>query len=394
MPRQAQLLLLLPLLSPAGVGATVTSTSTFERCVNDETECDTKLTMQINLQSGANAGEEVLISQVGCADGLCAGSEGTLNNTVKLTFYHTRPVLKYDLYYFADFNAAPSEAVVYGARGDDGGQCAGPESLSLNDPPTVDNDQCYGKWLGPTCRDGGRDPDASCGWLYPQAYIADLQARGSLASLDRLVSDVPWQSAPLDTRLDRIANVVPDSQGFCCDCDANHFLFENYDLSRGNIQCNALDDGPHASAHCLRMDKLWYSAYDVGQSRENYNIFINVQICDTSGNNCARPDGMRIASVGPERPRTVLRNPGNDIRIEWAPFGSADNAIDLTSKMLLRPNCHGNQDCLDDYAELSGGVGQEWAVGTTSSGDVCIPGEMNTDCTLGVDINDPESEQH
>ena len=34
------------------------------------------------------------------------------------------------------------------------------------------------------------------------------------------------------------------------------------------------------------------------------------------------------------------------------------------------------------------------AVGTTSSGDVCIPSEMNSDCTLGVDISDPESEQH
>ena len=67
---------------------------------------------QINLQSGANAGEEVLISQVSCADGLCPGSETTLNNTIKLTFYHTRPVLAYDLYYFADFNAKPRDKVV------------------------------------------------------------------------------------------------------------------------------------------------------------------------------------------------------------------------------------------------------------------------------------------
>ena len=71
---------------PFSADATVTCAGTFERCTNDETECDTKLTMQINLQSGANAGEEVLISQVGCADGLCNGADaGTLNNTVKLT---------------------------------------------------------------------------------------------------------------------------------------------------------------------------------------------------------------------------------------------------------------------------------------------------------------------
>ena len=354
--------------------ATVTSTSTFERCTNDEDNCETKLTMQINLQSGENGGEEVLISQVGCADGLCNGADsGTLNNTVKLTFYHTRPVLSYDLFYFADFNAKPREVVVYGGTGPDGEQCSGPAGMSLSNLPSgvsVDTDQCYGKWLGPTCRDGGRDPDVSCGWLYPQSYIAELQRQPNpvINNIAELLT-VPWQSAPLDRRRDRVANVVPDSQGFCCDCDTQHFLFENVDISRGNIQCNALDsDSPHASAHCLRMDKLWYSAYDIGQSRENYNIFVNIQTCDQAGSNCVRPAGMRITSVGPERPRTVLRNAGNDIRIEWAPFGSADNALDLSSKMLLRPNCHGNADCLDDYAALSSFYDQ-------------IPG--------GVDINEP-----
>ena len=254
--------------------ATVTSTSTFERCTNDEDNCETKLTMQINLQSGENGGEEVLISQVGCADGLCNGADsGTLNNTVKLTFYHTRPVLSYDLFYFADFNAKPREVVVvYGGTGPDGEQCSGPAGMSLSNLPSgvsVDTDQCYGKWLGPTCRDGGRDPDVSCGWLYPQSYIAELQRQPNpvINNIAELLT-VPWQSAPLDRRRDRVANVVPYSQGFCCDCDTQHFLFENVDISRGNIQCNALDsDSPHASAHCLRMDKLWYSAYDIGQSR-------------------------------------------------------------------------------------------------------------------------------
>lgn len=349
--------------APLIADATVTSTSTFERCVNDDDTCETKLTMQINLQSGADSSEEVLISQVGCAGDLCGGHEtGQLNNTVKLTFYHTRPVLAYDLFYFADFNAAPREVVAYGGTGDNGETCSGPgHGMSLVDLSTLnggveaDADQCFGVWLGPQCRDGGRDEHVSCGWLYPQSYIADLQRQPNpvITNIEQLLS-VPWQSAPLDRRKDRVANVVPDSQGFCCDCDTQSFLFENYDISRGNIQCNALDSSsPHASAHCLRMDKLWYSAYDIGQSRENYNIFINIQTCDQDGNHCRRPEGMRITSVGPERPRTVLRNAGNDIRIEWAPFGSADNALDLSSKMLLRPNCHGNQDCLMEYAQWS-----------------------------------------
>jgi hypothetical protein len=61
---------------------------------------------------------------------------------------------------------------------------------------------------------------------------------------------------------------------------------------------------------------------------------------------------MSITSVGPERPKTVMDNPDNDIRIEWAPFGKTDNAIDLTSKMLMRPNCHGNQQCKADYQDF------------------------------------------
>ena len=373
---------------PFSADATVTCAGTFERCTNDETECDTKLTMQINLQSGANAGEEVLISQVGCGGDACQGAEhGQLNNTVKLTFYHTRPVLAYDLFYFADFNAGPREVVVYGGASADGGQCSGPGSgmslVDLESGVTADPDQCFGKWMGPTCRDGGRDPDVSCGWLYPQSYIADLQSPPTgggapvITGVDQLMQ-VPWQSAPLNRRVDRVANVVPDSQGFCCDCDTQSFLFENYDISRGNIQCNALDDAsPHASAHCLRMNKLWYSAYDIGQSRENYNIFINIQMCDENGNGCERPEGMRITSVGPERPKTVMRNAGNDIRIEWAPFGSADNALDLSSRMLLRPNCHGNGECLTEYAEMS-----------SYDGLFSHTNELGA-TQAGTDINDP-----
>jgi hypothetical protein len=346
------------------VQATVTSTSTFERCTNDEDDCEEKLTMQINLQSGANAGEEILISQVDCADGLCEGAaESALNTTIKLTFYHTRPELKYDLMYFADFNAKPHEVVVYGTS-EEGCACTGPggdgaalellpgEGGDAEQPEGCsDENACFGSYFGPTCGDGGRDPAASCGWLYPQSYVAKMIRDDEIATIADLLQ-AEWQSAPIDKQYDRVANVVPDSQGFCCDCDIDDFLFENYDYSRGNLACEALGDGPHASAHCLRMSNLWYSAYEIGASRENYNIYINLQTCDSEGNNCFRPDGMSIASVGPERPKTVLETEDaeNEIRIEWAPYGKTDNAIDLTSKMLLRPNCHGDPTCYDEYA--------------------------------------------
>eukprot|EP01052_Picozoa_sp_SAG31_P000710 SAG31_NODE_20_length_34168_cov_33.651296_36_plen_830_part_00 len=348
------------------VEATVTSTSTFERCINDDDVCETKLTMQINLQSGSNAGEEILISQVDDCQTCTAGGTAALNQSVKLTFYHTRPILSYDLYYFADFNAEPKEVVVYGGTGDNGCTCAGPPSLSLAEEDGAGRctDQCFGVFLGTTCDDRGRSEYVSCGWLYPQSYVANLQRGGRIADVSQLLS-VNWISAPMDRVFDRFPNVVPESQGFCCDCTTMDLIFEDMELSRGNIQCNALDsNSPHASAHCLRMDKLWYSSYDIGQSRENYNIYINVQLCDSEGNHCERPGDASIFSVGPERPRIQMDISQDDaeienaIRVEWAPFGSTDNAIDLTSKMLLRPNCHGNAQCVREYATFISNDGQ------------------------------------
>ena len=363
----AWLLAAAALISPSE--GTVTSQSTFERCVNDE-PCQEKLTIVLNLQSGANAAEEILISQVDCTGGLCAGADASaLNNTLKLSLYHTRPVLAYDLVYMNDYNAHPKEVVVYGTATpadqdgcpstcDTGCTCSGPDGLASPDPqqddvgPCADLDACFGTVFGPTCGDGSLDEHASCGWLYPQSYMVDLQRAGAISTIDQLLS-VPWLSSPIDRSVDRVANVVPDSQGFCCDCDVNEYLFESMDVSRGNLICDALGHGPHASAHCMRMGTLWYSTYEIGASRENYNIYLNVQTCDTEGNNCQRPPGMRITSVGPERPRAVLENPGNDIRIEWVPYGSTDNARDLSNKVLMRPNCHGHPQCELDYKQLT-----------------------------------------
>lgn len=355
------------LISPSN--ATVTSQSTFERCLNDE-PCEEKLTIVLNIQSGANDAEEILIQQVDCEDGLCEGAGASaLNNTLKLSLYHTRPVLGYDLVYMNDYNAHPKEVVVYGSNtpgGDDdcsesctdGCTCSGPEGLTSPDPQQedlgecADLNACFGTILGPTCEDGSLAEHVACGWLYPSSYMVDLQRAGHISTIDELLS-VDWLSAPLDRSKDRVANVVPDSQGFCCDCDLDEFLFESTDVSRGNLVCDALGHGPHASAHCMRMGNLWYSTYEIGQSRENYNIYLNVQACDSEGNNCERPPGMRITSVGPERPRSVVQNDGNDIRIEWVPYGTTDNARDLSNKLLMRPNCHGNQECVAEYAELT-----------------------------------------
>lgn len=81
---------------------------------------------------------------------------------------------------------------------------------------------------------GFSDPDASCGWLYPQSYIVKLINEDRIDYITELMQQ-PWQSSPIDRTYDRVANKVMDSQGFCCDCDIDDFLFESYDYSRGEI---------------------------------------------------------------------------------------------------------------------------------------------------------------
>jgi hypothetical protein len=76
---------------------------------------------------------------------------------------------------------------------------------------------------------------------------------------------------------DSTNKIVPYSQGFCCKCDFSQIIgIDTTSRNRGS-SCGFLNLGSgSATAHCLRFDSLWYSAYEIKKYRINYLIEISV----------------------------------------------------------------------------------------------------------------------
>lgn len=71
-----------------------------------------------------------------------------------------------------------------------------------------------------------------------------------------------------------------DSQGFCCNCQFKSFLGLGDDIKRGSL-CEALNFGSGAStAHCLKYDSLWYSAYNIKSHYIYYEIKVQIEEID------------------------------------------------------------------------------------------------------------------
>merc|ERR1719272_2272007 len=92
---------LLALASTVGLAqGIVTGSSAIKRCSNGDKDCVETLTINLDISAGENGLEEILVKQA--AD---AGASKSLAKAIKLSFYMEKPVLKYDLTYFTDFNA-------------------------------------------------------------------------------------------------------------------------------------------------------------------------------------------------------------------------------------------------------------------------------------------------
>lgn len=80
--------------------------------------------------------------------------------------------------------------------------------------------------------------------------------------------------------------VVPYSQGFCCKCDFSQIIGVDTTTSNRGSSCRFLNLGSgSATAHCLRFDQLWYSAYEIKKYRINYLIEISVTYKNDKFNN-------------------------------------------------------------------------------------------------------------
>lgn len=103
-----------------------------------------------------------------------------------------------------------------------------------------------------TCSDGALSPNPTCGWVYINS-----------------------------------TTVVPYSQGFCCNCDFSQIIGVDTTTATRGTSCELLNLGPgSATAHCLRFNQLWYSAYEVEKYIIDYTIDITViyQNTSSSGN--------------------------------------------------------------------------------------------------------------
>ena len=69
---------------------------------------------------------------------------------------------------------------------------------------------------------------------------------------------------------------IPNSQGFCCNCGFDQMLgFTGSTSTRAaELQCGLFGDAQ--SAHCLRMNDLWYATYSLGPPQLHFTIIVAV----------------------------------------------------------------------------------------------------------------------
>ena len=95
--------------------------------------------------------------------------------------------------------------------------------------------------------------------------------------------------------LDQNGNRIPGSQGFCCKCSALSLFGLGATEIRSadaGISCSLLN-AQAASAHCMRLDALWYSAYEILAPSVDFNIPVSVSYCPASAVGGAAASGKQ-----------------------------------------------------------------------------------------------------
>ena len=117
---------------------------------------------------------------------------------------------------------------------------------------------------------------------------------------------------------------VTHSQGFCCSCSFDQTLgLSDQGTRASSLACDLF--GNMQSAHCLRMDPLWYSAYEIGAPELHFTITV------TSGN------GSVALELGPHAP-TALSPDGRVAARLVGDFATYVSDLELSGKMLLVPS--------------------------------------------------------
>lgn len=74
-------------------------------------------------------------------------------------------------------------------------------------------------------------------------------------------------------------------KGFCCSCSFSSLFGKGSSKIRGGLGCAMSDVGvlPQQSAHCLRMDPLYYHAYHIHAPSYFYQILVHIEHCPSNG---------------------------------------------------------------------------------------------------------------
>ena len=194
--------------------------------------CSKQFVVTLTVQSGQNATESVQTVSLHSATD-AAGNTYALLDTLDISLAKSAIRLDYPLTYTRNYNNKPYELVL---TRDTGGN-------SFN-------------WLTNPCVD---DPtrDGSCGWVLAQD-----------------------------------GSRVPSSNGYCCECNLAEYLSGASVNSRAGLECSLFNSANSQSAHCLRMDPLWYSAYTVGAPAVDYSIDVVFRRCSGVGSPASVAAGL------------------------------------------------------------------------------------------------------
>ena len=115
--------------------------------------------------------------------------------------------------------------------------------------------------------------------VYPSIYIQDFNYKPYeqiiITDLFSCNDKDNSNDTTCDYSYDSKNNLIPNSQGFCCKCSLKSLFFGKNNI-RGS-KCKTLNLGTgSATAHCLKFNDLWFSAYEIQQYQYKYKITVNI----------------------------------------------------------------------------------------------------------------------
>lgn len=101
--------------------------------------------------------------------------------------------------------------------------------------------------------------------------------------------------------VDSTGSRVADSQGFCCSCQFDQILGISSSSTRSaTLSCDLFGDAQ--SAHCLRMDPLWYAAFELEPPQLYFTITVKVTKVGAIGDGDTVSDDVTSLVLGPQSP--------------------------------------------------------------------------------------------